>query len=134
MVDSDKTSRTGVIVLKPLEPLGVRLETRAVKVNLPGNRDRVQEIKLASKPHSRVTDAIFYANGLGLVEMGSRSLPGRDGGVFQLMDTRANHTSDYVISGVKSIGGELPFDGRTYWVIEELSNSDRQYLFRPVLS
>lgn len=132
MVDKSN-GRTGVIHLRPLE-VGVRLETRTAKATLPGNRDRVQELKLASKPYSRVTEAILYANGLGLVEMDSRSLPERDGGVFQLMDTKANHTSDYVLSGVKSIEGELPFDGRTYWVVEELRESDRQYLFRPILS
>ena len=133
MTDTDKpASRTGVIILKPLEAPGVRLETRTVNVTFPFS-DTVSEIKIAGQPYNSLFEALLYTNSLGLATMDSRSVPGREGGVLQLMDTKAQLRSDYLISSVRSIEGEVAFEGHNYWVIEDPDESVRAHLFRPIL-
>ncbi len=132
MADTHKPVRTGVIELKPLE-VGVRLEARTERVTFPFSFT-LREISIASPAFESVVDAIGYARGQGLTEMASRTLPGREGGVFPLMEQGSRVVSDYVISSVRSIQSQLPSNGyRVYWVIERLGEVDKQYLSRPIM-
>lgn len=132
MANNDRPTRTGVIVLKSLE-IGVRLETRAVRVTFPFSYT-LRQIEISGKPYDSVVEAIGYARSQGLTEMALRTLSGREGGVFPLMDAGANFMSDYIVSSVRSIQGEVPSNGHSvHWVVEKLSEVDKQYLSRPIM-
>ena len=128
MVDGNRK----IIPLWVLETSEVDLEARSVSVSFPFG-SILHGIKLASPLYDGVGEAIAYAKSNGLDESGSRTLPGREGGVFPLIGRGSGNLSRYMVASASSVEGEAPIRDKSYWFVEEMNPMVRDLLGRNVL-